>query len=334
MKKNDDMTFTQSILESVRDYYTDEKNYLNEEVLNDDMTENNKTPFKDVEYHPGFILYHGKDGCSPEDVKQAAHDATVKTVQRYNNDKEDEEQQNWFNNRFQDPEYRDKSREYWEKRREMDFPHGFNPRQTRMEFPDTLEENTDETDMYNTGENTKPDTAAFAAKGMGQIHENNNKKSNKMKKTLNESEFKSMIANMTKQVLKESFGLDPEVGEDEYAETQDYLKGPDGDGMMVDDLPTAGDDTEEFYNDFFAENPAEESFPTTDDDFETNTEEDEFDEDHPNLQHLGWPYDSGRDLEYDQLLESKNKVDMEEKQNKLLTFITENWDNHANNLIK
>lgn len=142
-----------------------------------------------------------------------------------------------------------------------------------------------------------------------------------MIKQLNESQLCDLITKATKQVLKESFGFSPEVGEDEFNMEQDYLHSPEGEGMPVDSL---GDDTtnpiEQEYDDFFApeENPAEE----------------EFDEDHPDFENAGWPYDSSRDLEYDQLLENKNKVDMEEKQNKLLTFITENWDNHANNLIK
>ena len=137
-----------------------------------------------------------------------------------------------------------------------------------------------------------------------------------MIKQLNESQLCDLITKATKQVLKESFGLDPEVGEDEYQMTQDYLNSPDGEGMPVDNL--GGD--EEFYDDFLS-NPAEESFP------------EEHDEDHPDFEHAGWPHDSSSDLEYDQLLENKNKVDMEEKQNQLLSFITENWDNHANSLI-
>ena len=146
-----------------------------------------------------------------------------------------------------------------------------------------------------------------------------------MIKQLNESQLCDIIAEATKKVLKESFGLDPEVGEGEYEMTQDYLNSPDGDGTSINSL---GDGTtnpiEQEYDDFFSpeENPAEESFP------------EEHDEDHPDFENAGWPYDSNRDLEYDQLLENKNKVDMEEKQNKLLTFITENWDNHANSLIK
>lgn len=142
-----------------------------------------------------------------------------------------------------------------------------------------------------------------------------------MIKQLNESQLCDLITKATKQVLKESFGLGPEVGEDAFNMEQDYLHSPEGEGMPVDSL---GDDTtnpiEQEYDDFFApeENPAE----------------GEFDEDHPDFENAGWPYNSSRDLEYDQLLESKNKVDMEEKQNKLLSFITENWDNHANSLIK
>lgn len=136
-----------------------------------------------------------------------------------------------------------------------------------------------------------------------------------MIKQLNESQLCDIIAEATKKVLKESFGLDPEVGEGEYEMTQDYLNSPDGEGMPIDSL---GDDTtnpiEQEYDDFFApeENPAEESFIPE----EGNMPTEEIPE------------------TYDELLESKNKVDMEEKQNKLLTFITENWDNHANSLIK
>ena len=132
-----------------------------------------------------------------------------------------------------------------------------------------------------------------------------------MIKQLNESQLCDLITKVTKHVLKESFGLDPELGDDEYQMNQDYLNSPDGDGMPIDSL---GDDTtnpiEQEYDDFFTpeENPTEEAFLE-----ETPNEE------IPD--------------NYDELLESKNKVDMEEKQNQLLTFITENWDNHANSLI-
>lgn len=140
-----------------------------------------------------------------------------------------------------------------------------------------------------------------------------------MIKQLNESQLCDIITEATKRVLKESFGLDPEVGEDDYQMTQDYLNSPDGEGMSIDDMNGDNDITdpiEQEYDDFFTpeENPAEEEFIP---------EEDPDD----------MPMETIPET-YDELLESKNKVDMEEKQNKLLTFITENWDNHANNLIK
>lgn len=130
-------------------------------------------------------------------------------------------------------------------------------------------------------------------------------------KTLNESQLCDLITNITKQYIMESMELHPEfgeVGEEPYEMEQDYFRGSDSEGMPVDNL--GGD--EEFYDDFF-ENPAEESFP----------EEEPIDKPTEDIPET-----------YDELLESKNKVDMEEKQNKLLNFITENWDNHANNLIK
>lgn len=133
-----------------------------------------------------------------------------------------------------------------------------------------------------------------------------------MIKQLNESQLCDLITKATKQVLKESFGLDPEVGEDEFNMEQDYLRSPEGEGMPVEDL---GNDITKDYDDFFTPevNPAEEEFIPKED---------------PN----DMPMETIPE-NYDELLESKNKVDMEEKQNKLLTFITENWDNHANSLI-
>jgi hypothetical protein len=137
-----------------------------------------------------------------------------------------------------------------------------------------------------------------------------------MIKQLNESQLCDLITKATKQVLKESFGLDPEVGEDEYQMTQDYVNSPEGEGMSLDNLDGG---IEQDYDDFFKPevNPAEDAFEGEQSDFENTA----------------LPDDSDNGLEYNQLLENKNKVDMEEKQDKLLTFITENWDNHANSLI-
>lgn len=126
-------------------------------------------------------------------------------------------------------------------------------------------------------------------------------------KKLNEAQLCNLISNITKQYIMESMGLGSEVGEDQYEMEQDYFNNPDSDGTPIDDL---GDD--EFYDDFF-ENPAEESFS----DNET----------------IDTP-SNGEIDDYDALLESKEKEDLSEKQTKLLTYITENWDNHANNLIK
>ena len=126
-------------------------------------------------------------------------------------------------------------------------------------------------------------------------------------KKLKEAQLCNLISNITKQYIMESMGLGSEVGEDQYEMEQDYFNNPDSDGTPIDDL---GDD--EFYDDFF-ENPAEESFS----DNET----------------IDTP-SNGEIDDYDALLESKEKEDLSEKQTKLLTYITENWDNHANNLIK
>lgn len=126
-------------------------------------------------------------------------------------------------------------------------------------------------------------------------------------KKLNEAQLCNLISNITKQYIMESMGLGSEVGEDQYEMEQDYFNSPDSDGTPIDDL---GDD--EFYDDFF-ENPAEESF--SDDETIDAPSNGEFDD-------------------YDALLESKEKEDLSKKQTKLLTYITENWDNHVNNLIK
>lgn len=126
-------------------------------------------------------------------------------------------------------------------------------------------------------------------------------------RTLNEAQLCDLVTNITKQCLMESMGLDPECGEDEYGMEQDYFNSPDN----VADSHGSDVPDEEFYDDFF-DNPAEEAFGN-----DTDSELDSYD-------------DGG----YDTLLENKEKEDLAEKQEKLFTFITENWDNHANNLIK
>lgn len=147
---------------------------------------------------------------------------------------------------------------------------------------------------------------------------------------LNESQFVNLIANMTKQVLKESMGIDPEVGANEYENQQNYFNSPEGDGMPMDDEDLT--DGLEFFRSIADEdlNPIDAEKTIDHDDYfaqeepETTpaqttpvpgTEEPEF----------------GSQPKFD---EEETPEMLQEKQNNLLSFITENWDNHANNLIK
>ena len=89
------------------------------------------------------------------------------------------------------------------------------------EYVDELSESTDETDMYDTQANAKPDTANFAAQGMGQIHENKQKNTNrKMKKTtrnISEARIRKILDIMMNESIDlDGNGLDPETFEDDY----------------------------------------------------------------------------------------------------------------------
>lgn len=142
---------------------------------------------------------------------------------------------------------------------------------------------------------------------------------NKNVKRISKDQLVEMVTNITKQVIKESVFSVPEVGAEEYEQQQDFLKNNPGlpmdkplnepmDAPMNDPMGTNGD--EQFYDDFLS-NPAEQSFPTEE------------------------PEAMGEDeIDLDSLLENKEEEDLVEKQDKLLNFITENWDHHANNLIK
>lgn len=141
---------------------------------------------------------------------------------------------------------------------------------------------------------------------------------NKTVRKINKDQLAEMVANITKQVIKESFdftpnGLNPEASEDEYSEAQDYFR--DNPGMPMDE-PNGENGDEEFYDDFLS-NPAESSFPTEEPGDESGEDGIGADE-----------------IDLDSLLESKEAESLTERQDKLLNFITENWDNHANNLIK
>ncbi len=144
---------------------------------------------------------------------------------------------------------------------------------------------------------------------------------NKNTKSMSKDQLVEMITNITKQVIKESVFSDPEVGADDYEEQQGILNGPEGDGMPMDNIDdplndTLGDNSDEAFYDDFLTNPATEAFPGDNDEM-SNGE--------------AFP---GDDDNFDTLLENKAKEELIEKQNKLFKFITENWDNHANNLIK
>lgn len=121
---------------------------------------------------------------------------------------------------------------------------------------------------------------------------------NKTKK-ITKDQLVEMVTKITKQVISESVFSDPEVGADEYEEIQ---------GLPMDTPMENGD--EEFYDDFL-KNPAEESFQTEE------------------------PGDmpSEDEIDLDTLLENKENKELAEKQDKLFSFITENWNHHANNLI-
>ena len=131
---------------------------------------------------------------------------------------------------------------------------------------------------------------------------------NKNVKRISKDQLVEMVTNITKQVIKESIFPGPEVGADEYEQQQDFLKNNPGLPM---DEPMGDNGDEQFYDDFLT-NPAEQSFPT-EEPGETLGED---------------------EIDLDNLFEAKEEEELAERQDKLLNFITENWDNHANNLIK
>ena len=264
---------------------------------------NGRNAFTKVEQDPDtkFIKFTKKDNVSPEEACDAAHQALLKAKSRRSGEGSNPS----LKDRRNDPEYMDKVSDYWKDRRgNMAEPHGFGTSGTLSMFPpEDLEESANEGDEYIPSD-VKPDISQDGLpKGLvkeGITIKNSNKMSKKVTK-INEQQLVKMISDITKRCINESMGLDPEAGEDEYETEQEYFNGPDGNGMPLDDV-------NDEYEDWFPENPAEESFSD-------DTAGDEFNE-------------------YDELLESKEKENLQEKQEKLLTFITENWNNHANNLIK
>lgn len=123
---------------------------------------NGNNAFTNVEQDPEtkFIKFTKKDNVSPEEAQKAAHIAVEKAKARRTAEREDAENNMSLEDRFNDPEYRDKVSDYWNNRREnMAEPHGFGTSGTKSMFsPNELEESTNEGDVYNPSAE-KPDVA-------------------------------------------------------------------------------------------------------------------------------------------------------------------------------
>lgn len=120
---------------------------------------NGNNAFTHVEQDPEtkFIKFTKKDNVSPEDAQRAAHIAVEKAKARRAAERDDADNNMSLEDRFNDPDYRDKVTDYWNNRREnMAEPHGFGTSGTKPLFP--LEETTDEGDVYDPSA-VKPDVA-------------------------------------------------------------------------------------------------------------------------------------------------------------------------------
>lgn len=253
------------------------------------MVSEGKTPIVGQKQDGEFTVFTMKPGTSEKNGLKAAHA-----------EREKMDAEKAHKNRVNDPEWREK---YGKMRKDwVDNPSTTNdPRQKRIPWEKygDLEESANEEDMYDIQSNEKPDVAqdglptGLVKEG---IKEKNTIKMNKKVTKINEQELVKMITDITKRCLNESLGFEPEGENNEYIHTPE-MNGPDN-------------NIETEYQDWFPENPAEESFP------------EELSNDEP----------MGDD--YNALLENKEREDMQEKQEKLFSFITENWNNHANNLIK
>lgn len=120
---------------------------------------NGNNAFTNVEQDPEtkFIKFTKKDNVSPEDAQKAAHIAIEKAKTRRAAERDDADNNMSLEDRFNDPDYRDKVTDYWNNRREnMAEPHGFGTSGTKPLFP--LKETTDEGDVYDPSA-VKPDVA-------------------------------------------------------------------------------------------------------------------------------------------------------------------------------
>ena len=124
---------------------------------------NGNNAFTNVEKKPGsypvFTLKDEfmKDDASRQKGMDAIHTAMEKAKARRNAEREDAENNMSLQDRFNDPEYRDKVSDYWNNRRKnMAEPHGFGTSGTKSLFP--LEEMNLEGDEYSPTD-VKPDIA-------------------------------------------------------------------------------------------------------------------------------------------------------------------------------
>lgn len=285
------------------------------------VMENNNNPFTNVETEPNgiFSRFTLKDGVPMEDGLNAVHTAVEKARQRRDQHIKDAEAEEEYNDRYNDPEYREKARNYWQNRYDnMAEPHGFGTSGTLSMGLEEME--------------AKGDIAHFEAIGHGDatLEEDDNQEitnnSDLDMKQMNESKMEALVKRITRNVLNESFGLDPEAGEDRYQEEQDYFNNPENEGKPMDgngenDLPFEENEMDELLSQYDNKEGGDEEFY---DDFLSNPTEESFPEEE-NPAHMD---------ETDTLWESKENEELVEKQNKLLSFITENWNHHANNLIK
>lgn len=127
---------------------------------------NGNNPFVSAEQEPGsYPVFKLKDQYMKNDVTRqqgldAVHNAIERGKSRRAEQEDDAMDAKYHQNRFNDPEYRNASREYWKNRREnMAEPHGFGTSGTIPMFnPNEIKESTDEGDVYDPSA-VKPDVA-------------------------------------------------------------------------------------------------------------------------------------------------------------------------------
>lgn len=147
------------------------------------MVSEGSNPFTNVQQDPetGFVTLTTKDGISDQEGLDAAHKAMVKAKDRRMSQKLDKRQQDEFNNRFNDPEWREEMR-----RKREGWVDKYKP---WNQYELNLQEEANEADMYDIDANEKPDMGHPAAEGAGYIK-------------LDEARLSQIVNNVIKQILK------------------------------------------------------------------------------------------------------------------------------------